>query len=141
MQYKQYGDYYVYEDGTIESHKYKTPRVLRRKNRKNGYQSVSLRVNGLYEEWLIHRLVAILFIPNSLNKPQIDHIDGDKTNNCVSNLRWVTQYENYHNPNTINKHRHLKGIDKVYTYIKKHIAKDGTVTYYTYHKYYKAKGG
>lgn len=45
----------------------------------------------------IHRLVAEVFIPNPDNKPIVDHIDTDKTNNDVNNLRWVTQEENMRN--------------------------------------------
>ena len=137
MQYKIYRDYYIYADGRIESHKYQTPRILKPKQRKNGYLSVTLRIDGTSEEWLVHRLVATLFIPNPEHKPQVDHIDGDKTNNNVQNLKWCTPKENYHNPNTIKKHATLNGQEKVYVCYKEHRLKDGTIHTYKYNKYYK----
>lgn len=55
---------------------------------------------GKRESVFVHRLVALAFIPNPDNKPCVDHIDGDQTNNRADNLRWVTQKENCNNPNT-----------------------------------------
>lgn len=59
-----------------------------------GYLSVNLRKNFSSKLHKIHRLVSYAFIPNPHNKPQVDHIDGNKQNNHVDNLRWCTQREN-----------------------------------------------
>jgi hypothetical protein len=64
---------------------------------KRGYYRVKLASdNGIYLTIPIHRLVAKRFIDNPENKSQVDHIDGNKTNNSVSNLRWATNLENAH---------------------------------------------
>lgn len=59
-----------------------------------GHLSVGLYRNGRGHKPLVHRLVAEHFIPNPEDKPIIDHIDGDPTNNHVDNLRWATYHEN-----------------------------------------------
>ena len=59
-----------------------------------GYLHVILNKDGHFKACTVHRLVANAFIPNADNKPQINHIDGDKANNRVDNLEWVTQSEN-----------------------------------------------
>lgn len=59
-----------------------------------GYKIIGLSKNGKSHRKKIHRLIAEAFIPNSENKPQINHIDGDKLNNSIENLEWCTSSEN-----------------------------------------------
>ena len=63
-------------------------------NGKQPYYYVTLSKNHISRKELVHRLVANAFIDNPLNKPQVNHIDGDVHNNCVNNLEWVTNAEN-----------------------------------------------
>jgi len=56
-----------------------------------GYKMVRLTINGKRKGYAIHRLVAQTFLDNSKNLPIVNHKDGDKTNNKVENLEWVTQ--------------------------------------------------
>jgi len=87
-------NYEIYEDGRIYSKRY--DRFLKPSNYTNGY----LRVNIDGKWHLVHRLVAQKFIPNPDNLLFVDHIDGDRTNNHVSNLRWVTCMTNNQSINT-----------------------------------------
>lgn len=59
-----------------------------------GYLGVTLSINGKVRGFFIHRLVAMTFIPNPENKREVNHKDGNKTNNSVSNLEWATRSEN-----------------------------------------------
>ena len=61
---------------------------------KYGYLRCSLKKDGETKHITIHRLVGLAFIKNIKNKPQINHIDGVKTNNKVTNLEWVTSEQN-----------------------------------------------
>jgi hypothetical protein len=75
----------------------KTGRVLKTQPRKDGYVGVQLSKDGKYKNLLMHRLVALAFIENPLGKPDVDHIDRNKSNNSVDNLRWSTTSENLMN--------------------------------------------
>lgn len=65
------------------------------KQRSNGgYKEVSLSKNNKGKNLSVHRLVAIHFIPNPYNKKEVNHIDGNKSNNNIHNLEWVTPSKN-----------------------------------------------
>jgi|GEM_PF-1307571 len=104
---------------------------------RGGYPRVALSINGKDKHYSVHRLVALTFIPNPdpENKPQVNHIDGVKTNNCVDNLEWVSFKENIeHAMKTGLKPSHdEKTIRKVCKMLEKgksiyHIAKKLNVT-------------
>lgn len=61
---------------------------------KKGYAHITLSNKGSKTTYLVHRLVAEQYIPNSYNLSQVNHIDGDKLNNCISNLEWVNPSTN-----------------------------------------------
>jgi len=88
---------------------------------KKGYLYIDISIFPNKKRFLLHRLVAITFIENTLNKPQINHKDGNKSNNHVSNLEWCTAKENL-------KHAVDTGLNKkdgIYNYnsklLKEHV--------------------
>lgn len=66
-----------------------------------GYKIVVLFNGKSRKTCTVHRLVAMAFVPNPENKPEIDHINTIRTDNRVENLRWATRKENGNNPTTI----------------------------------------
>jgi hypothetical protein len=102
------GLYSISNLGRVKSHERKTyhplykeqlikERILKLFPDRQDYLKVSLCKNGKLKTYLLHRFIAEAFIPNPENKPCINHIDGCKTNNKISNLEWCTVSENnYH---------------------------------------------
>ena len=86
--------YYITKDG--KCYNSKTNKYLKGQiNPKNGYFSYNITLpNGDKKRLYAHRLVAQNYIPNPNNKTQINHIDGNKLNNYIDNLEWVTPKEN-----------------------------------------------
>lgn len=69
-------------------------RDMKQRYNHKGYKVVHLSKDGTNAWVLVHRIVALAFVPNPHGKPQVNHIDGNKTNNSASNLEWVTNSEN-----------------------------------------------
>lgn len=69
-------------------------RELKTHDNGHGYQFVGLHRRGQHKLPYVHRLVAEVFVPNPLNKSEVNHIDGDKNNNAADNLEWTTPSEN-----------------------------------------------
>lgn len=88
----QFPNYRIYEDGRVQN--IKTNRFLKPGINGHGYLSVVLSLNGRMYSNSIHRLLAQEFISNPENKPCVNHIDGNKLNNSLDNLEWVTYSEN-----------------------------------------------
>lgn len=92
---ERYIDYYISIDGKIYSSKLK--RLLKLGDNPRGYKQIKLYKGKGYDFFLVHRLVAMTYIPNLENKPQVNHKDGNKINNNINNLEWCTNAENmYH---------------------------------------------
>lgn len=88
---------FVMNNGGLQ---HRSERILKPSMVQGKYSQVILCKNGTTKAFRVHRLVADAFIPNPENKPFIDHIDTNPSNNHVANLRWVTVFENANNPLT-----------------------------------------
>ena len=114
-------NYTIYENGEVHSKiRQGGGGIIKPSLRKNGYYIINLTKNSKNYQKSLHRLLGMCFIENPENKPCIDHIDRNRTNNSLDNLRWVTYSENNFNKTLkgsihINKHT-ING--KTYEYIR-----------------------
>ena len=100
------GMYEVSNTGKIRSLNYKNSgktKELKPAPDPKGYMKTMLLLNGRYKTVKVHRLVAIAFVPNPENKPQVNHKDECKLNNHFSNLEWCTAQYNVNYSGTIQK--------------------------------------
>jgi len=85
-------------------------KILAKRVVNKGYYQAKLNHNNKTLHIQMHRLVALVFIPNPLKKEQINHLDGNKTNNTVSNLEWCTGSENIRHSIDVLGNKHYGGI-------------------------------
>ncbi len=87
-------NYFINTTGFILSLKIRTTKFLKTRIDRAGYITVRLTQDGNTTTYFLHRLIAETFIPNTENKPFVNHINGIKTDNRIENLEWVTHSEN-----------------------------------------------
>ena len=102
---EEFSRYLIYENGDVLNI---AKGILMKSRIRFGYKIVDLTNDkGIRKSMRVHRLIGLAYIPNPLNKPCIDHIDENKTNNHLSNLRWATHAENRQNIKQPNKNNKL----------------------------------
>lgn len=83
--------YMVSNLGNVKTLCFKEPRLLTITTQASGYKYVMLQIDKKNVNFRLHRLVAKAFVPNPNNYKEINHIDGNKANNCANNLQWCTR--------------------------------------------------
>ena len=133
-----YLGYTVYENGDILRKDGKC--MLKPQKNKGGYLYVNLSIDKEEYKMLVHRLVALYYIPNPDNKPEVDHIvSEDITNNSVSNLRWATRSEqNINRGMFCNNTSGVKGVKKHKNSWKAQLTRNGKTITKTYKSFEKA---
>ena len=105
------GLYKVSNYGRVKSFQGRDERLLTIDTNNANYAKVLLSKDGRGKTLLVHRLVATAFIPNSNNKPQVNHKNGNKLDNRVENLEWSTCSENTQHAYDTGLAKSLRGVD------------------------------
>lgn len=98
------GIYSISDSGEVKNNR--TDKTIKQSFYKNGYLGVGIVINGKQKRYRVHRLVAMTFLENPEKKTQVNHKDGNKTNNSVSNLEWATPQENM-------RHAYANGLKEI----------------------------
>lgn len=105
--------YQVSDTGLIRNSS--TNLMMKTKFNHDGYETICLVIDGKQRTCRVHRLVATAFVPNPLRKPEVHHMDGNKSNNHVSNLQWSDPYSNRWWSRNILKHSKMFSFKKIET--------------------------
>lgn len=124
-----YGE--VYFKGDVSKKFRRISKICVQHKNNKGYMTVAINIDGYKDRFFVHRLMGITFLENKENKKEIDHIDGNPSNNRLENLRWATPKENSNNKITVQRmiQSHLglpsniKGRKKVWVDKEKNIYK------------------
>jgi hypothetical protein len=111
------GLYKVSNLGTVISLHRGTTRIMKPAVATNGYHQIFLSKNGVRTLTRVHRIVAMAFLPNVENKPLVNHINGIKTDNNLSNLEWVAFSEN-------GKHAFATGLNHTTEKVRKAVSQN-----------------
>jgi hypothetical protein len=120
---KDYEDYSITREGKVFSYKTSKEKELKLNRDKDGYLLVNLFKFGKGKTLKVHRIVAETYIPNTKNKPQVNHINEIKDDNKLENIEWVTCKENINHGTRNERHsesvrgekNHCSKIKKYYT--------------------------
>ena len=131
MEINGFENYLIYEDGKIWS-KWSKGRFLKPIVSRDGYLRITLSKDNKPKHMSVHRLIALHYIDNPENKELVDHIDRNKLNNDISNLRWATYSEN--NINTCIKGAiKFRGVSKTNNRFRACIKIDGKLKHIGYY--------
>ena len=126
MEINDYPNYLIYDDGRVYNKKRKI--FMKCSTNGNGYIFVRLSKNNKSKGFYIHRLVALHYIDNPENKPEVDHINHNTFDNTLDNLQWLTHQEN------LDKRTTISNTGEKYINISTYKIKNNTYKYYNIEK-------
>jgi len=126
------GKYTITPTGIVYTFYYGRKKPMKPKITSCGYLSVGLRNNdpaNKQKYFFVYRLVALAFIPNPENKPQVNHLDGNKHNNAIDNLEWCTCTENHLHLLRTNPQSGVKITQEIADWIRRIHAANNSITH------------